>query len=119
MNRRFSVIFNEEPEQNYSIIDLVGELDSVNLAKVKDKINQFVDKHQKKYLVLNFLNLGFINSESISYILEIHETLKAKDQIMAIINAKQNVEDVLRVVGILNNINYYPNLVEFLKNRVA
>ena len=47
--------------------------------------------------------------------MQIHDLLEKAGKVLVIVNAQKNVEDVLKVIGILETIPYYNNLSEFLK----
>ncbi len=117
MNNSLDIIVKDDAHADYSVIDLVGEMDSSALEEKRAKLMDLVAKNTKQYLVLNMLNLVFINSQSISYLIQMDTELSKKGQKLVIINAKPNVADVLRVIGLFETVQYYPNLNEFLKNK--
>jgi anti-anti-sigma factor len=117
MQKRFDLILNENAGADYEILEIIGEMDSMNLRDNRNKILDIINKNLKKNFVLNLLNMDFINSESISFFLQMESELNKKGQSLVIINAKKNVQDVLNVIGIFETIKYYANLSEFLKNK--
>jgi len=107
------LIQNEAPK--YKIIEFVGEFDSYSLLKLKERLDQEISLFDREVLVFNFAQLLFINSESISFVLRAAEDLQKRGKKLVIIQARPNVYDVLKVIGMFDTVPYYANLIEFLK----
>ena len=67
----------------------------------------------KEYLVFNFQNLNFINSECISLLLQFNDILRLKDKKLVIMSAKKNVVDVLEVIGVFQTMPYFKSISDF------
>ena len=99
----------------YEIIEFHGELDSYSLKLNRDKVVDIAKNLAKEILVFNFHDLDFVNSESVSFIMQIHDLLGQKNKKLIIVQAKPNVQDILSVVGLFESVPYYPSLLDFLK----
>lgn len=107
-------INKENPD--YTVIDFQGNLDSFGLSERRKELVFAVDECEKKYLVFNFSELDYINSESIGMLLQFNEQMMKKNQKLVLVSAKKNVIDVLTVIGLLETVPYYQSLDEFLSS---
>ncbi len=96
--------------KNYTIVKFVGDLDKAGLESIRTNIMKTVDDLMDKYLVFDFTDLDFINSESIGFLMEVHSHLFKISKNLVVSNAKANVKDVLSVIGIFNIIQYTDSL---------
>lgn len=102
--------------KDYRLISFIGNLDKAGLDEVRAQIEEIVESvHDEKYLVFNFEDLEFINSEGIGFLLMLHTRLVKKDKKLIIVHAVDHVKDVLDVIGMLKIIDYYPNFEAFEK----
>lgn len=116
LSSTLELVAHKDPQWKYMQIDFFGNLDSYSLKDKKTVLMEMIEKADKEYVVFNFQNLNFINSESISLLLQINEFLLKKQQKLVIMNAKSNVVDVLNVIGIFQTMPYFQNLSEFTKS---
>lgn len=108
-------IIKQEEGQNYSVVGFWGNLDSFALTEKRKEIVDLVDAFDKQYLVFNFSDLNFLNSESIGLLMQLNEKLINKEKKLVIVQAKKNVLDVLEVIGFLEMVPYYKKLEDFLR----
>ena len=99
--------------QNYCVVNFEGNYDKFGLEQVKENIEKLVDTCENKYLVFNFAKLNFINSESIGFLLTLHSRLVKKDKSLVLLQAPNNVKDVLEVIGMFKIISHYDSLAQF------
>lgn len=99
----------------YKIIEFHGELDSYSLKKHREKVLEMAENLDKEVLVFDFSGLDYINSESISFLLQVNNLLHEKSRKLVLVQPKPNVKDVLDVIGIFETIPYYSTLLDFLK----
>lgn len=92
-----------------------GELDSTGLVQVRDEIYAQVGALNKAYLVFNFAELDYINSESIGMLIQVQEMLQKKGHDLVIVNAQKIVADVLNVIGISESVDCYKSMADFLR----
>lgn len=111
---------NLEPpnnSQNYCVVNFEGNFDKFGLEKVRENIEDLIEKCETPYLVFNFSQLNFINSESIGFLLTLHSRLIKKDKKLVLLQARSNVKDVLEVIGMFKIIPHYDSLAEFEQSR--
>ncbi len=109
----------ELPSKKASYIYFDGDLDQNGLIAVKDQIDAYVEKLESNYLVFDFTNLNFINSESIGYLTTVHYRTLKKERTFVIVGASAHVLDVLEVIGITQFIKCYGSAAEFEKSLIA
>lgn len=113
LNNTLELVVNDDPKLEYSVVDFRGNLDSYNIKEKKQRLFEIVNDAKKKYLVFNFQNLIFINSESISLLMQFNEILQKKAKKLVIVGAKKNVVDVLNVIGLFQTMSYFKDIVDF------
>jgi anti-anti-sigma factor len=102
---------------DYRICYFGGAMDKAGLSEIRQKIEDFIEEiDDEKYVVFDFGNLEFINSESIGFLLMIHTRLVKRGKRLIVTGAQDHVRDVLDVVGILKIIDYYQSVEAFEKN---
>jgi anti-anti-sigma factor len=109
------IVLREDGE-NYSIVSFWGNMDTFGLSEKRKEIMQMVDDFKKEYLVFNFSELNFLNSESIGFLMQINEKLMSENRKLVIVEAKKNVFDVLEVIGLLETLPYYKKMEDFLRS---
>jgi len=106
----------KEGNEKYDIVKFWGNMDSFGLSEKKQDILKIVDVFQKKYLVFDFSDLNFVNSESISFLMQINEKLQSSNNSLVLVEAKKNVLDVLDVIGLLETMPYFKRMDDFLRS---
>jgi stage II sporulation protein AA (anti-sigma F factor antagonist) len=101
-------------QDNYQVVEFKGNLDKIGLYSVKEKLEQLVEQFQKQYLIFNFENLEFANSESIGLLLVLHARLVKKNQKIVLVGSKSHVKDVFEVIGLTKIIDCFDSLKAFL-----
>lgn len=97
----------------YDIIKIIGDLDKAGLDYVRGQLDKAVEECSTAYLVINFDELNFINSESIGYLLTIYYRLQKSNKKLVVIGAQEKILDVLDVIGLLKIIDHYPTMHAF------
>lgn len=103
----------EPDEKGYVVVKFSGELDKAGLEVVKEDLNKLTESVNEKYLVLDFTDLNFINSEGIGFLMTMHYRLTKKEKELVVIGAAEHVFDVLKVIGLLNVMKHFDSLEEF------
>ena len=106
----------EDEKLHYVMVDFIGELDSSSLPKAKEFVNQVLSNFNQNYLLFNFTNLKYINSESIGFVLQIYEKLDTAGKKLVVLGAKKNVFDVLSVIGMFDTVAHFNSLLDFIKS---
>ena len=99
--------------EGYDIIKVIGDLDKAGLDYVRDQLDKAVEECTTAYLVINFDELNFINSESIGYLLTVYYRLQKNSKKLVVIGAQEKILDVLDVIGLLKIIDNYPTMHAF------
>lgn len=101
--------------KNYQVVSFDGDLDRAGQNAIQEQIDKLVSNFSYTFLVFDFNNLNFINSEGIGLLMTIHAHLVKTKKGLIIIRAKSHVKDVLGAIGIFSLLPYYETLEDFLK----
>jgi anti-anti-sigma factor len=104
-----------DEKNGYQVIELDGDMDKAGLSIVKDDLEKISDDFAYKYLVFDFTDLNYINSEGIGFFMALHSHLVKMKKVLVFTSARDNVKDVLSVIGILSVVEYHDTLEEFKK----
>jgi anti-anti-sigma factor len=104
----------EQKKEDYTVVTFDGDLDKLGLESVREQIDDLAEKLATRYLVYDFTDLNFINSESIGYLITVHYRLIKKDKLLAVVHASDHVKDVLQVIGISEMVGVYDDMNAFL-----
>ena len=99
-------------DQNTKTVAFKGEMDQSNLDQVKEQLDSFLDDTSIHSLIFNFHDLDFINSKGIGFLVSIHTHLSRDQRKLIIVDAKEQVMDVMSLVGLTTIIPYYETLEE-------
>jgi len=111
---KLDISIQEQQDPRFKVVEFHGEFDSYSLQNVREKILTLVESLPQDILVFHFGNLHFVNSESISFMLQIQELLQNHKKKLVIVQARPNVKDVLKVIGLFDSIPYFANLLDFI-----
>lgn len=104
---------SELDPKGFVVVKFSGELDKAGLDVIKENLNMLTESIEGKYLVLDFSDLNFINSEGIGFLMTMQYRLTKKDKELVVVGAAEHVFDVLMVIGLLNVIKHFDTLEEF------
>lgn len=99
---------------NYTVVKFSGEFDKAGHNEVQDDLANCVKNFSGKYLIFDFTNLRFINSEGIGYLMEVHTHLAQRDRQLVIVGVNAHIADVFKTIGIQEVVEIRPSLSEFL-----
>ena len=102
-------------KQHYQVVRFSGELDKAGLNLIKDQIEKLVDNFSLKYLVFDFADLHFINSECIGFLMAIYAHLVKAEKKLVVVQAPANIMDIFKVIGLSQVIDTYDSLPTFLE----
>ena len=91
-------------EQGAMVFEFHGELDETNADKTFTDIYSSIGDFKSKKIILNLVELKYLNSKSIGYIADIFSNLEDVGSKMALSNILPEVHDTLELVGILQII---------------
>lgn len=87
---------------NGMTICLQGSLDSMTAPELKEALNEMPDSVES--LVFDFKNLDYVTSAGIRVLLKTYYTL-AKKGGMKIVNANEEITDILNITGMTELLN--------------
>jgi len=95
------------------VLHFEGELDSSNVDAEAEAINDLVaDLADGTYMILDFEKLDYLNSKSIGYLTYWHVKLQHKHAEVVVAAPRDNIQDILNVVGITQIVKMFPTLDE-------
>lgn len=116
MNTNLKISFPEADKvQSLQVVVFDGEFDKAGFAEIKDQITDFVKAFDLKFLVFDFSNLKYINSEGIGYLMEVHTHLIQRDRKLVVVGLNAHVKDVFTAIGIAEIIPIFDSLDDYLK----
>lgn len=117
MNRNLTINLDEaKDEDKFQVVSFTGEFDKAGHSEIKEGLDSIVRDFKRVFLVFDFDNLKFINSEGIGYLMEIHTHLIKNDQKLVIIGLRDHIKDVFETIGINEIIPVFDDLDAFLNN---
>ena len=105
-----------EGDKNIKLISFAGQLDETNVDEEAKKIYEVIDNMTPPYLILDFGELEYMNSKSIGYVTDWYSRIMTKNGKMVIARPKNNILDILKVVGITQIVTIYDDIEEAKKN---
>ncbi|MBI2634825.1 STAS domain-containing protein [Candidatus Peregrinibacteria bacterium] len=102
-------------EKNYQIVKFAGEFDKAGHEEIRQKLEDCVQSATLKSLIFDVVELKFINSEGIGYLMELHAHLVKRGRELVLIGPNNHVADVFKTIGLTEVIKIFPNLDNFLK----
>lgn len=104
-------------KDDYVIIYVTGQLDSLNCVELHDAISDQIDRDLINIL-LNFRQLSFIDSTCLGALLKSLDNVKTRGGNMVVVG-NRFVDRVLAVTGLAHIFNLYPSeeeALEYLKS---
>lgn len=101
--------------ENYDsirVLVLKGQIDESNLEKFKIIFDNVMDDNEVKFLILELKDLEFVNSKFVGFLAVKYTDSKEKNKQIMIVQANDNVKDVLSLVGLSSIIDQYDSLKE-------
>ncbi|MDD2565379.1 MAG: STAS domain-containing protein [Candidatus Gracilibacteria bacterium] len=93
------------------IIKILKTLEQDNVDKVFRQIEETINQ---KTIIIDLVNVGFINSTFIGYLFHLYETGKKSGRYICFVNGQDSVMDAFNLTGILDMIPYFKTLDEAL-----
>lgn len=95
------------------IVHVVGQLDETNVDEEAKKIYQLLEATpQGLNLIFDFSGLEYMNSKSIGYLTDWYSKISGAAGKVVIAGARDNIVDILQVVGLTQLINTFATLEE-------
>lgn len=95
------------------LITVKGQLDESNVDEEAKKIYQILDAAPEGFnLILNFADLEYLNSKAIGYLTDWYTRLSDRQGKIIIVQARENILDILQVVGLTQLIETFVSMDE-------
>lgn len=95
------------------LIHMVGQLDESNVDEKAKEVYAVIDAApQNLNLIFDFAGLEYMNSKSIGYLTDWYSKVSAMGGKVVIASARENIIDILQVVGLTQLINIYATVDE-------
>ena len=94
-------------------VAFIGQLDESNVDDQAKKVYELLETlPEKSALIFDFEGLEYMNSRSIGYLTDWYSKITEKGGKLVIIKSRDNIEDILKVVGLTQIIEFYISLEE-------
>jgi anti-anti-sigma factor len=95
------------------LVHIVGQLDESNVDEQAKLIYQILEANpQGLSLVFDIAGLEYMNSKSIGYLTDWYSKVSAGAGRVVLASPRENILDILQVVGLTQLVNTYPSLDE-------
>lgn len=106
-------VAQDQADRILKIVKIAGQLDESNVDEQSKTIYQLIEQNPKNlYLVFDFSELEYLNSKAIGYLTDWYGRISAEGGKIAIAMAKDNIVDILQVVGLTQLIPCHATLDE-------
>lgn len=96
-------------DQDYEVVEFHGELDQSTIPNTEKQMEEFLSSFKRPYLIFDFSNLKYTNSEGMGFMMTIHIKLSKQEQKLLIVSPRGNVLDILNAIG-------FPKMIPVLEN---
>lgn len=95
------------------LVRIVGQLDESNVDEQAKSIYQVIEANpQGLSLVFDVTGLEYMNSKSIGYMTDWYSKVSGSGGKVVLASPRENILDILQVVGLTQLVNAYPSLDE-------
>jgi stage II sporulation protein AA (anti-sigma F factor antagonist) len=95
------------------VVHVTGQLDETNVDEEAKQIYTLLESvPQGLRLIFDFSGLEYMNSKSIGYLTDWYSKVSGSGGMVVIAGARDNIIDILQVVGLTQLINTYSTLEE-------
>ena len=102
-----------QPGKTIKLVHVVGQLDESNVDEKSKVIYQMLETvPQGLNVIFDFSGLEYMNSKSIGYLTDWYSKISATGGKVVIAQARDNILDILQVVGLTQLINAYASVEE-------
>lgn len=104
---------SDQADRVLKIVKVTGQLDESNVDDQSKVIYQLIEANPKNlYLIFDLSELEYLNSKAIGYLTDWYGKISAEGGRIAIAMAKDNIVDILQVVGLTQLIPCHVTLDE-------
>lgn len=95
------------------LVHVVGQLDESNVDDKAKEIYALIETNpQGLHLIFDFAGLEYMNSKSIGYLTDWYSKVSATGGKLVVAAARENIVDILQVVGLTQLVNMYGTVDE-------
>lgn len=106
-------VVTEKKDKVVKIVKVSGQLDESNVDEQAKTIYKLIEETPKNLnLIFNFEELEYMSSKAIGYLTDWYSKVSSEGGKIVIAKARENIVDILQVVGLTQLINCYPTLDE-------
>lgn len=109
---------NVVQESNFTCIDVVGELDASSSVELDTKLQEVIDRGDKK-LLINCVGLTYISSAGIGVFTSRLDDIEAENITMVLFDVAENIKSVFEILGVDQFLNLAINkeeAIQIIKN---
>ncbi len=98
----------EGSDKTVKQVAFIGQLDESNVDDQAKKVYELLEAlPEKSALIFDFAGLEYMNSRSIGYLTDWYSKMTEKGGKLVITQVRDNIEDILKVVGLTQIIEFY------------
>lgn len=86
------------------LASICGEIDHHNAKNIREEIDQIIDRSQPKKLVLDFKEVGFMDSSGIGLVMGRYKNMKQINGELCVINISNQMKRIM-LLGGLDRLN--------------
>lgn len=106
-------VATDKADRILKIVKVSGQLDESNVDDQSKTIYKLIEANpQNLVLIFDFSELEYLNSKAIGYLTDWYGKVSAENGKIAIAMARENIVDILNVVGLTQLIQCYMTLDE-------
>jgi anti-anti-sigma factor len=95
------------------LIHVVGQLDESNVDDKAKEVYALIEANpQGLHIIFDFAGLEYMNSKSIGYLTDWYSKVSASGGKVVVAAARENIVDILQVVGLTQLVNMYASIDE-------
>lgn len=104
---------SDQGDRVIKIVKVAGQLDESNVDEQSKVVYQLIEQNPKHlHLIFDFSELEYLNSKAIGYLTDWYGRVSAEAGKITIAMAKNNIVDILQVVGLTQLIPCHKTLDE-------
>jgi len=105
----------EDLENDIKLVKFEGQLDESNVDEKSKLIYSLIESTDKPQMIFDLSGLEYMNSKSIGYLNDWYLKVSDKGGKIVLAAAKENIMDILDVVGMTQILEQFPTLEQAKK----
>ncbi len=79
---------------------LTGEIDHHSAREIREEIDRSLESNRPKMLVMDFKNVGFMDSSGIGLVMGRYKLMQAMDGAVKVVNTPNHIKKVMKLAGL-------------------